>query len=502
LLAASAVIPNFHRRPRAKTVAETPVAFWAWRKQAPSQADVQQAIEKTKTRAIFLRAGQIDLQDGSLRRIRPTSGPFPQEVDLHLVYNATRTLLARLEQVDESALADAISAAYHADVERAQHEHARVLGVQIDIDFPTSLLRRYEKTLSLLRTRLEPGAQISITGLPTWMQSSDLRGTLSQVDFWIPQLYGAEVPQRFDQTIPISSVETVSRFVNQARELDKPFYAGLAAYSWALLYSSNGSLISLRGDMDPEAIAADQNLELIDQRPFSGSTNGGIVASEWRYVYRARADGVTEELAMHRGDVLVLDVPSAESLRLAARAVRESAGEKLLGICVFRLPAVEDPATLNLAQVASALADFESAAKVEIRIYPDAQIVAGSSSSPANWIVEVKNSGAASAINGTIKIDLQTSTGEIESLTPPGLAALEYLCARNTNLSALDPCSQRRANVIRLRLRTLMAGQTLTARLAMKPPTKVIPVLIEMQTDTGQTYQERREVNVESRVKQ
>src|SRR5207244_7007271 len=137
LLVAAAVISSFHRQPRAWPAGDTPIAFWSWRNQSPAEADVRAAIEKTKTRTIFLRAGQIDLQDGKLRRIRPVTGSLPKEVDLHLVYNATRALLAQLEQVDETVLAGAISTAYQTDTERAAQEHARVVGLQIDIDVPT-----------------------------------------------------------------------------------------------------------------------------------------------------------------------------------------------------------------------------------------------------------------------------------------------------------------------------------------------------------------------------
>ena len=79
LLVASAVISSFHRQPRAWLAAETPVAFWAWRNQTPGSADVREAIDKTKARTIFLRAGQIDLEDGKLRRIRPVTGPLRRD---------------------------------------------------------------------------------------------------------------------------------------------------------------------------------------------------------------------------------------------------------------------------------------------------------------------------------------------------------------------------------------------------------------------------------------
>lgn len=499
------MISSFHRQPRAWLAAETPVAFWAWRNQTPGPADVREAIDKTKARTIFLRAGQIDLEDGKLRRIRPVTGPLPQELDLHLVYNATRSLLAQLEQVDETALAEAISAAYQADTVRAAREQARVPGLQIDIDVPTRLLGRYAKILRALRTHLKPGTQLSITGLPTWVQSSELRTTLTQVDFWVPQLYGAVIPERSDQSIPISSLQSIARFVIEARDLEKPFYAGLSAYSCAILYDSSGSLISLRGDMDPRAIASDQNLELIDQRPFEPqTTQGSAIGSEWRYVYRARATGVIDELAMHTGDVLVLDVPNAESLRLSARAVRELAGESLLGICVFRLPTVEDPATLTIAQVAAALSDCDSRAEVEIRFLPDAQSSSVKHATPPTWILTVKNVGTASATIETVKVDLLITPGTTESLTTHESASVEYLCtaAGAANLINLEPCSQRRANVIRFKPRTLMSGQALMARLAMNlNSSTVIPVLIEMQTDTGQQYLDRREVAVECKVK-
>lgn len=507
LLIVSAVIATLHRKPRVWLPAETPVAFWAWRNQSPTEADVRLAVQKTKAHAIFLRAGQIDFHDGNLRRIRPVIGSLPKQVELHLVYNGTRSLLAQLERVDESLLANAIIEAYRVDTERAAEERVPVVGLQIDIDVPTRLLGRYEKTLRALRALLKPGTQLSITGLPTWMQSAQLQSTLAQVDFWVPQLYGSEIPERSDQLIPISSVESIARFVNQARELDKPFYAGLAAFSWTLLYSSSGSLISVRGDMDPEVVAADQNLELIDQRPFGPSDTSAprsVISDEWRYVYRARADGVTDQLSMHSGDILVVDMPSAESLRISARTVRELAGDKLLGICVFRLPGEDDPATLSVQQVASAMADLDSTVEVEVRILPDPQLSTVAQASASNWILEVTNAGTANATIGSVTIDLQVTPGLIESLTSPRSASIESLCTPESATKPIDtqPCSQRRANVIRFRPRGLRAGQTVTTRLAMNlSASRVIPVFIEMQTETGQRYRDQLEVIAESESK-
>ena len=54
-----------------------PIAFWAWRNEAPRQRDVTAAVDKARARTLFLRAGQIDWQDGEIKRIRPVNGPLP-----------------------------------------------------------------------------------------------------------------------------------------------------------------------------------------------------------------------------------------------------------------------------------------------------------------------------------------------------------------------------------------------------------------------------------------
>jgi hypothetical protein len=128
LIAAAGTIASFRRKPRSWQVHEVPVAFWAWRNQSPTQIDVQRAIETTHARTLFLRAGQIDWRDKKLRRIRSVTGLLPTGIDLHLVYNGTRSLLAQLEAVDENQLASTIAAAFQEDLSRAEREHARVIG--------------------------------------------------------------------------------------------------------------------------------------------------------------------------------------------------------------------------------------------------------------------------------------------------------------------------------------------------------------------------------------
>jgi Protein of unknown function (DUF3142) len=477
------VLSHIKRTPRPWQVHEVPIAFWSWRNQTPSETDVLVAVNQTGARTIFLRAGQIDYHDGKLRRIRAVTGEFPRHLDLHFVYNATRSLLSQLESVDERALADSLSSAFDEDIARARREGGRVAGLQVDIDVPTRLLDRYARTLRLLRSRLPTGTQLSITGLPTWMDSRALHSTLAEVDFWVPQFYGAEIPDRLEQHIPISSSESVANQVSRAREFSKPFYAGVAAFSWAMLYDPSGALISLRGDLNPAAIASDPNLELIDEKPFE--------VGEWRLQYKARSDGVIDGMAVHAGDLLVIDLPSSASLRASVRRVRELAGEKLLGICVFRLPALDDPATLTVNEVAAALQDRESA--------PDVIIEARSTEKQRDAvIVNLQNRGSANARH--FNFEFNVPAGTVQEIEVPRGVTFETVCRGIDvqNESAAQPCSQNRANAIRISSFGLRSGDELKVLILFRTAPEVgMPALIEAITDSDVPYAARPEILIE-----
>src|SRR6185503_3684294 len=145
ILTSVSLVSIFHARPRVWSVDEVPVAFWAWRTLSPDKVDIQAAVENAHAQVLFLRAGQIDYQDGKLRRIRPLAGSLPNGIKLHLVYNTTRAVLKELESIDSQTLANEIAASFKEDSERARRDGAEVKGLQLDIDFPTRLLPRYDR---------------------------------------------------------------------------------------------------------------------------------------------------------------------------------------------------------------------------------------------------------------------------------------------------------------------------------------------------------------------
>jgi hypothetical protein len=264
--------------------------------------------------------------------------------------------LQQFETLDAQSFANAVTRAYYEDAKRAAGEDVQITGVQLDMDVPTRFLSHYSEVLIKVRDDLPKETALSITALPTWMDSSDFENVLDQVDFWAPQFYGAENPKSLGEIKPISTPAAIERFVRKAASFRKPFYAGLAAYSCAYLFSSKGEFLGVYGSIDPALIAADPKLELIDSRTFASLANSSSGASsERRYIFRVSRNGIIDRLALNVGNILVLDVTTVDSLQIAIQIVRANGGQHLKGISIFRLPATEDPTTLSLKEVKAAL---------------------------------------------------------------------------------------------------------------------------------------------------
>ena len=480
LLAAAAAVPvvllvtaGWRRAhaPRVWRPGEVPVAFWSWRTEAPTRDEVERAAAATGARTLFLRAGQFELKSKRVGRVRAVAGEMPQGCELHLVYNATPRLLSEFERVDEKALAAGVVETFRADSARAERDGARVAGLQLDLDVPTRLLSRYGRVLRETRFALPAGVKLSVTGLPTWMESKELSGVLAEVDFWAPQFYGAEIPATVDRIIPIASQLEVARGVARARALGRPFYAGLAAYGQAMVYDARGRLVELRGDLDPARVASDANLELVGRRAFGARVEGDGArvgaappAGEWRYVFRARSDTVIDGLTVRAGEQVVIEVPGSESLRAGVRGVREGAGDKLLGICLFRLPTRGDATTLRLKEIAAALADREPEFSTSLSAVAfDEEGAAGN-----RLVLTAENDGAFGGVYGAgaLTVTLRVPPGGVRGVTRlEGFETFETLCETQ---AGLRPCSAARACAVRLGARGWPAGARARAGLSFE----------------------------------
>lgn len=501
--------------PHVWAIEEVPIAFWAWRADAPTAADIENVRAATNADTLFLRAGQIDYANGEFTRIRSVEGAPPAGIETHLVYNATEATLDSFATLDTETLALFIAATYLNDAEHARARGAHIRGLQLDLDAPTRLLNAYTEILLHLRRRLPQNTQLSITGLPTWMDAPALKRTLAATDFWIPQFYGDHIPRTLTDRTAIADTAALQRNLTRARRLAHPFYAGLPAYGYALLYSPRGALISLRGDISPALVARDRRLQLVNRQPAGSSDDSATTTTThdsthaptaWRYDFLAVADTTTGGLTIRTGERLRLEIPTAAGLRLMARLVRQEGGASLRGICLFRLPTATDPTTLTARELVHALADRPAHTEAALKLTRTApreprRISASETRDESQTVIlTAHNSGTAAASVGdeAFTLTLRIPAGSLHSIaTLEGFTHAETLCDPtltstphtpvSPSATTLRPCSLRRANALRLSAPTWAAGEAARATLvignALPPDLKVETTL---RTDAGE----------------
>lgn len=459
---------------------EVPVAFWAWKTSTLVEEDIRNARERSRMNVLFLRAGQFDFKDGEVTRIRPVSGHVPNAVEIHLVYNGTRQLLKGLESIKPESLAAVVAETYRSDVEKYSASGAKIVGVQLDLDYPTRLLPHYAEAVRGLRRQLPEGTRLSVTGLPTWMSSPDISLLLDAIDLWIPQLYGAEIPTSIDRAVPISSQREIRRSVAEARRLGKPFFAGLAAYGYAIHYDRRGEMVEVRGDIDLSSALGHGSLEFVLQEN---------LGHDVRHVFRATSDLVLDGLVIAKGESLVFDSPTARSLREAARVVREEAGDQLLGICVFRLPTADDKTNLRLSEIVNALRDRPVTNSVELTIKKNSE---------QQLRLTAVNAGSASSFaQDALAIDLYVPSGSVQGVAGiDGFDGFETLCAHDSDIPR--KCSSARANIIRLKKNSWRPGDQSSCRLSANlDPQNEITAFVTTRTESDRIERTQTQIEIE-----
>jgi hypothetical protein len=193
----------------------------------------------------------------------------------------------------------------------------------------------------------------------------------------------------------------------------------------------------------------------------------------------------------------LFDVPSGESLRAAVRAVRERAGPRLLGLCLFRLPGRDDATTLTLAQVAAALADRPAATDTRVRlaaassggddsagveagggeVIGDGEAAGGGArggggASPDRLIVTAENAGAGGALLGeALSLTVGVPAGSVRGVVRlEGFTNVETLCGATGGGGTHAPCGARRADALRFTAPAWQPGARARATLSVGGP--------------------------------
>ncbi|HEY2847343.1 MAG TPA: DUF3142 domain-containing protein [Pyrinomonadaceae bacterium] len=443
--------------PRPRSVDSVPIAFWAWRLSTPEQEEVERAASVTGSRSLFIHAGQFDLANGAVERVRPVKGQFPTGIETHLVYNAKRVVLDSWEHVDLNAAAATTAQTFAEDTKRAHGDGAEIDGIQLDLDIPERMLGRYREFLHLLRGKLPPNTKLSITGLASWANSSDLPAVLAETDFWLPQFYGYGLAIQAGDRMAIGSEKEVTAVIDRIRSLNKPFYAGLAAFAFTTLYNRSGAIAELRGDIGVEDILESGLFEL---------GNRDLIEGENRSEFIVKKEGVVDGLTVQPGELLVFQTPTSASLAVAAGAARERGGDTLLGICLFRLPTANDTSALSLEEIQAAVLDVPT--------HPTTDITSEQDRTNLTFVVRERGSARSAAGDAGITVDIRVPAGSVSDSFD---ASYSTWCG---DFASAVRCTSRRGDLIRLNLQSARPGEEFRVSLPIKtglPPQLQVRVI-------------------------
>lgn len=120
----------------------------------------------------------------------------------------------------------------------------RLAGIEIDHDCATARLPAYAHWLGSVRSLLQNQERLSITGLPTWLQSRDLEAVLAQVDEAVLQVHAVENPRvgLFD---PLLAHTWLEQF---GARMHKPWRVALPAYGSRVAWDADGRVVSIESE--------------------------------------------------------------------------------------------------------------------------------------------------------------------------------------------------------------------------------------------------------------
>lgn len=122
---------------------------------------------------------------------------------------------------------------------------APLAGIEIDYDCPTSKLPSYARFLADLRARLPRATALSITALPTWMNSTALERLTRDLDEIVLQVHAVDDPRR-----GLFDADQAERWVRAfGRRIQRPFRVALPAYDVRVTWRPDGRLSSVEGEM-------------------------------------------------------------------------------------------------------------------------------------------------------------------------------------------------------------------------------------------------------------
>ncbi|MBF0478562.1 MAG: DUF3142 domain-containing protein [Candidatus Omnitrophica bacterium] len=164
-------------------------------------------------------------------------------IDIRMRTDLSRYLKVQDQQPIVRCLVDGI----HGIIEQAKQSGVDITGIELDYDCPTAKLNDFARFLKLFRSAYKEKS-VSITALPTWLESKDFLSLLNWVDIYVLQLHSFELPKNKNTSQYIFQKDKSIEYFNRTINLNKPFYVSLPTYGYEVAYSKVDEFIGLRAE--------------------------------------------------------------------------------------------------------------------------------------------------------------------------------------------------------------------------------------------------------------
>ncbi|WP_232820946.1 DUF3142 domain-containing protein [Dyella sp. C11] len=216
--------------------ASLPNDAYVWQRQwTPALVQAVQS-EGQSVRAWRVLAAEMDVQ-GQWRVFTPD---WRALADSGKPVVAVVRIEGQLRQWNEAALL--------ADVQtvlgRWRQQGIAFAGIELDHDAGTARLPAYTHFLQVLRPSLQAGERLSLTALPTWLESADLDGLLAQADESVLQVHAVQSPRAglFDAG---KARAWMQDFAHHTR---KPWRVALPAYGTRVSWDTQGRVSAIESE--------------------------------------------------------------------------------------------------------------------------------------------------------------------------------------------------------------------------------------------------------------
>jgi hypothetical protein len=248
----------------------------------------------------------------------------------------------------------------------ARQRNLHLVGLQLDIDSPTSNLPRYAEFLAGVRKGLPAGFEISITALLDWFRGGTaIDEVIKQVDEFVPQFYDIGDTGVFQRESAIAAPIDAAHWGPVFNRFHKRFRIGISSFGRARLIPNEappqtGSRgIGFYSDLQRLDIATNPAFELRAERNRAGET-----VLNYRATRKLRVD----YSRFNPGDTVQFIVSTPEAIRAAVRSAREIKGNNA-GVVFFRWPAENESQAMQPDEVLDAAGVGTANASRQNRVY-------------------------------------------------------------------------------------------------------------------------------------